>query len=365
MKIGILTFHYGNNYGGLLQTFALCEILKEIGHQPIIINRLPNKKKKSLLKHLKNLNHALFKNYIYKAFQNFRDEQLQPQTQIIYDDDKINAISMQFDAVIVGSDQVWRMNYTNVGFNYFLDFVPKEIKKIAYAASFGKENFDGDNATKLKIEKLLKRFTAISVREDSGLSICKTQFNIDAVHLIDPTLLLSADDYQTLIEEKVNYKESKFLAYYFLDSNDTKLKLIARASEYMELNMKNISYSSIYPYSIKQLLIQYKRLKYTSFSDWLNNIKNSKFVITDSFHGVAFSIIFGKQFICIANQQRGLARMNSLLRLLGLMDRLIYDDDQLNYNFKSLLPIDYNRINSIIFNEKVKAIDFLKNALKL
>ena len=355
MKIGILTFHYANNYGALLQTYALSTTLKNLGFDPIIINRVPISMadtfaSETLFVKIKIKIGLLIQKHFQNSFYHFRRDFLPNISKPINSNELIDFVN-QFDAVIVGSDQVWRIEYTKgLGLNNFLDFVPDNIKKISYAASFGNDTFDGDEGISKKVKQLLLRFSAISVREDSGVKICNDIFEINAIHLLDPTLLLNQSDYQVIIG-KCKIKEEKFVAKYFLDKTSNKIHLV------------NIFRESDIDYSLKEDKFNLEKFYYPIFSFWLRGIKEAEFVITDSYHGAVFSILFNKQFICIANNSRGLTRMTSLLKKFNIEDRLVFDVDNFNLNLTSC-KIDYNVVNKIINEERVKAIDFLMNSIK-
>jgi len=365
MKIGILTFHYSNNYGALLQTYALSKTLYSLGYEPIIINRVPKKEKERnpfglniKKKIVQKANH-----YFQKSFDKFRKKFLQNITSIINRNEDLGSIVNNMDAVIVGSDQVWRIEYTKgLGLNNFLDFVPGNIRKIAYAASFGNDNFEGNEEIIIKVKALLHRFNAISVREKSGVAICKDLFDVSAVHLIDPTLLLAPNDYIQLISKKENHITEKFITRYILDDTKQKSDIIEYISKQKNLNIFNITRESTTEFSIRKFELNWKKYYYPTISTWLFGIKNAEFIISDSYHGVVFSILFNKQFICIGNKYRGLTRINSLLEKFGLENRLINESENFPV-FNKLEEIDYAPINEIIELERIKSIDFLNKQL--
>jgi hypothetical protein len=364
MKIGILTHHYANNYGALLQAYALSTVLRKLGHQPTIINRIPNKPiEKTQQPKWKVSISVFFQNYFTKEFKKFRHCYLQPMTHLIDDEIKINTIADIFDAVIVGSDQVWRMSYSKgLGLNNFLDFVPDHITKISYAASFGSDEFEGDKEAVSKIRNLLARFKAVSVREDSGVLLCKNLFNSDAIHVLDPTLLLMASEYEKLIENTVINDSEKFLVRYLLDPTTNKIKITEQIALNNKSTIKNIYKESELVFSLRNPEFPLSKFYYPSVASWVSGIKKAEFVVTDSFHGVTFSILFNKQFLCIANADRGLSRMTSLLKKFELMDRLIFDTNT-EQDFKKLPSIDYHRVNEIIEKERQKSLNFLEQNL--
>ena len=364
MKIGILTHHYANNYGALLQAYALSTVLRNLGHQPTIINRIPKKPTEITQQPKWKVSiSVLFQNYFTKEFKKFRHYYLQPMTRLINDEIKINTIEGMFDAIIVGSDQVWRMSYSKgLGLNNFLDFVPDHITKISYAASFGSDEFEGDKETINKISYLLARFKAISVREDSGITLCKNFFNSDAIHVLDPTLLLLPSDYEKLIgNTDVNDRE-KFVVRYLLDPTTKKIKITEQIALNNKSTIKNIYKESELGFSLRNPEFPLSKFYYPSVTSWLSGIKKAEFIVTDSFHGVTFSILFNKQFLCIANEDRGLSRMTSLLKKFELMDRLIIDTNK-EQDFKKLPSIDYHRVNEILEKEKKKSLNFLEQNL--
>lgn len=334
MKIGILTLPLKSNYGGILQTYALLTFLRKQGYDAWYIRRRWNSEKQSKLHQLLKYFYHIF--IIYK-FNKFIKYYLQPQTEIIDTRDKVkNLLSKNFDAFIVGSDQIWRMRYVyGADYNYFLDFTKNiHIRRIAYAASFGVDYWDDNNPeVSIPIVKgLLQKFNAISVREDSGIKLCANLFGVKAEHVLDPTLLLNKEDYISNLKLKVN--PQNYIAVYVLDMTDTKKQLINAYSQKLRLPIKYINQTKLSSLSKKNF---WKELCQPSIKSWLENIANASFVITDSFHGTAFSINFERQFISIANEKRGLDRFISLLRMFDLENRLLKDT--------CTTPIDHKEIN--------------------
>lgn len=361
-RVGIITLQYSNNYGGFLQTYALSRIVESLGYEPVIINRQPESKFQGMVGKLK---YAVQK-HLWKSFDDFRMDFFPETTEPLLSEDSIRKYADSFYAVIVGSDQVWRLEYTmkeGLGYNMFLDFVSDKTIKISYAASFGKDSFEGDIEVIKKVEMYLSRFKAISVREDSGLNICNNIFQVQASHVLDPTMLLSQADYMKLI--KLDYPKitDNFVSYYFLDSSENKLRIAQEIADKYKSLLMNIYRPSEKPFSLRYNLIPKAKYIYPSFSSWLYKIKNAEFVIADSFHGIVFSIIFNKQFICIANKERGLARMESLLNMFNLSDRLVFDNE-LSNDFLNMNYIDYQPINRKVLELREKSIDFLKESLK-
>lgn len=222
----------------------------------------------------------------------------------------------KIDAIVVGSDQVWREEYSPCITDYFLGFLPEDypVKRLSYAASFGLGVCDISAKNISRCIELLKLFNWISIREKSGNEIIEKTFHTKAFTVLDPTLLLDKQDYNKLIEEKDKSKQSG-LVYYILDENESKTQIINDATHSLGLSKQQLSEHPRFANG--------KLGKVDSVSFWLASIANSSFVITDSFHGCVFSIIFNKPFFVIVNNDRGCDRFISLLEQFGLRDRLV------------------------------------------
>ena len=369
MKIGILTLPITENYGGILQAVALYHYLEKMGHQPILIYKKTalTPWKEAIRKVLETIpGHNLFNVKVTKKsrkgwkerrdlhlpFINQEIPQISPHfttTQEL----SLYAKEQKFDAIIVGSDQVWRKAYINDKYykSYFLDFIPtnSHTKKIAYAASFGKDYWEGVNDEE-EISKLLSDFTAISVREKSGMDICKNTFHIDNVqHVLDPTLLHEKELYLEMINKyDLSKTPKKKLVTYVLDESVEKQQIIQHYQNELGITESETRH-----------LRGFNSEKYTyTVPEWVNSIAQADFVITDSFHGMVFSIIFEKQFIVIGNKDRGSERFTSLLSSLNLEKHLI------SLKAPSLIKnINYQLINLKIKNLKKKSTIYLNDVL--
>lgn len=359
MKIGLLSPHYAFNYGAVLQAFALKEYLRSLGHDAIILNRRPAYQCAipSLFGRIARKIEEFTKR---NSFIKFEKEHLQPQTSlVIFQNDWENIDINTFDAVIVGSDQVWRDDYAfnAFGFNLFLDFVGNGIKKISYAPSLGKGSWNSSAENTEKVKTLLHLFDAISVRELNSIAVLKDKFDVSAQVVVDPTLLLTANDYI----EKLKIKKSKqnHIATYILDYDDNFKRKIDMLSNDLGLNHKDIIVRS--PKGNVRVMMNRFRVM-DSVEDWITNIANSKYVITNSFHGMVFSIIFRKQFLVVMNTERGAERFNSLLQIFGLEDRLINSTEK-NYSRHFNKQIDYNSIEPLIEKWRNHSKDYINRSL--
>ena len=372
MKIGTLTLPIAENYGGILQAVALYRLLHRRGHDVVLIYKESAYTqvwwKKIVKEILLKIPFQDFKNF--KANKKLNEERLERKklhrpfiekeifkiSEDLYTKHDLEnfANKENFDAVIVGSDQVWRKQYINDKYykSYFFDFIDgAKTKKIAYAASFGKDYWEGKNDSN-EIAKLLKDFTAISVREASGADVCKSTFDYDkAVHTLDPTMLIGKEFYLNEIIAKYDAENTNAggLLTYVLDEAVEKKEII-------ELVQKKSELKSVHH-------LKGFNASHTTFSvpQWVASFANADVVVTDSFHGMVFSIIFEKEFVVIGNESRGMDRFVSLLGFLGLKERLVFDVKDLQG--RELEKIDYSKVNEILNSEKKKSLDFLMGVL--
>lgn len=264
-------------------------------------------------------------------------------------------------AWIVGSDQVWRAEYVNhwggLPFFFLVD-VPTEVrsKSIAYAASFGTEKWSGTEEDAKVCAPLLSEFRAVSVRELSGINICREKLGVAAVQMPDPTMLLSTDDYNELIAKEKTWKpNSEYIAAYIFDRTAAKDALLTECSGVEQVAVQHL---------LPQATAKKRRDRYpVSVSQWLRLIRDSKYFVTDSFHGCVFAITFNKPFVCIGNALRGNARFEALLGTYGLENRLLSNPSPEVLQRVLTTPIDWARVNEIRSSERARGIQFLKDNL--
>ena len=344
MKIGILTHPQHSNYGGILQCYALSEYLKNLGHEPIVIRREANRP--IFLKRwmLTLLRWCRIPRY-YRPNRIDRTVNIRPfvgkyinRTRPIFSDKQMSRVCEEYnlDAVVVGSDQVWRRSFAkNYGYNYFLDFVPENVVKISYAASFGISDWEYSPEESQEICALIRRFASVSVREEDAVSLCKTNMSVDAEWVIDPTLLLTYQDY-SLITSNRKINEKYVFVYWLGDKSlikDEVEKCSFRGYKIVELNLRD---------ECEQVSVQ----------DWLSYIRFADKIITDSFHGVVFSILFEKSFSIYKNESGGIGRLSSLMKLLGLSEIAGVD-----------MEPDYRVISELLGNLREKSKKYLTTFL--
>lgn len=368
MKIAILTQPLDTNYGGILQCYALQTILERMGHEVQVLTKTRYGYSYYIIYPLAVCK-RMVKRYIlgkdvsiWKAPHELRrknTERFVKQYIHQYKCRKFSEkIAYKFDAVIVGSDQVWRPAYSKPIEEAFLSFLgDTKIKRIAYAASFGLDNCEEFTSEQLmNCSALLQKFNAVSVREFSGIELCKKFFGTSAVQMLDPTLLLSVDDYQALTYRSNTSQLHSNILVYILDKTDEKVALVDRIAKDKGL----IPFWIDSPNEIDEKLPLNKQIK-ISVEQWLRNFETSEFVLTDSFHGCVFSILFKKQFIVIGNKERGLSRFNSLLELFSLKERMVISCNEYLGNCSL---IDYNIISNKLSLLQKKSLSFLDASLK-
>lgn len=361
MKIGIVTQPLSKNYGGILQNYALQQFLKSLGHTPYTLEVGKFTWVDWIFSNAKILVKKLlgYKTRFIK-FPNTKHKQVSPLRQfvatnidsIVIANRRLSediVIQNNLGALIVGSDQVWRPRFNRYITDMFLGFADKlPVKRIAYAASFGTSQWEYTRRQTRKCGALAKTFNAISVREDSAVGLCKKYLNVDATHLLDPTLLLSASEYNKLLND-IPSKGASLLFAYILDVTEEKIQYVKLYSEKMGLTpiIKSAG-DDIKPDD--------------SIEEWLSYFRDSKYIITDSFHGMVFSIIYSKDFLLFPNAQRGADRFLSLLNTLQIND-VIADMQHLDIDI-SPRNIDWNSVQICLDRQKIISKNFIINSLK-
>lgn len=360
-KVGILTLPLNENFGGILQTVALYGFLTEQGFEVVHLrNEYFRSQWRAVFRKLleripfQNMRGARYEYSKKKLHEVFLKKHLPNRTRTLSSvtDFKKIAQKEKFDAVIVGSDQVWRWDYIIDGYHrYFLDFVQgSKTRKIAYAASFGKPYWQAAEK-KAEITELLSDFHAVSTRESDGIDICHQFGRQECQLVVDPTLLVGRIFYNDLLEKDVHSTSKKTLLTYVLDRQSKKLKFITHVHQ--KLGLGDVE--------AKSLGLQSK----IRVSEWLTAFHNADYVITDSFHGMVFSILFNKQFIAIGNSNRGVSRFTSLLNQLGIVARMV-DENRLTEEVANELvihKINYEEIESKLQLLRASSASFLLKAL--
>ncbi|MFX0558409.1 polysaccharide pyruvyl transferase family protein [Maribacter sp. CXY002] len=377
-KIGILTLPLHNNYGGLLQAFALQKTIEAMGHEALLIHndvhdfpylrKLLSLWKQTLFKALKGTPIKMpdfttnkQKKIIGIHTAKFVEKNIK-KTALVSSKIRVRALDIyNFDAYVVGSDQVWRPSYTPLISNYFYDFLKNKesVKRISYAASFGVDQWLFSKEETLLCSSLAQKFDAISVREDSAVTLCEQKLGVNAIKSIDPTLLLSQNVYEDLIDDAdVDEPKGKIFTY-ILDKSVANQQIVDKVTNSLKKNVFSIMpRKDMNNLNNKNL----SEFVFPSVEEWINGFKHADFIITDSFHGTLFSIIFNKNFIAIGNNKRGLSRFSSILNQLGLQQRLVLGIEEIT-NRLIQEPVNYEMVNKELEKAKNESIAFLKQNL--
>ncbi|WP_303010814.1 polysaccharide pyruvyl transferase family protein [uncultured Bacteroides sp.] len=395
MKIAILTLPLHANYGGILQCYALCSVLEKMGHEVKVINHrcmrcrplfrillsilkfaVLNPNQKLDCEELKNYRKAKAVERRIVGFQETYKKYL-PLTSRTYEVTRFSKLLLQgFDAFIVGSDQVWRPLYANDLKNYYLEFLgDSTVKRISYAASFGVDYAEYSSEQIRACGSLLERFDAVSVRESSGIGLISSIYRWRCKPpqtVLDPTLLLCEKDYMEKFclgrkkeeqtgkkKETHEEKELPFLCKYILDKSPEAETIVKWLSADNKLPVNELTSPDIIfrtdIFSCDDLC---------SPAEWLDNIRNSGLVVTDSFHGCVFSILFHKRFIVFSNSSRGSSRLECLLKMVGLEERLLKSvDDFFRRKERLVVDIDYKTVDKTLLEEREKSMKYLFDAL--
>lgn len=378
MKIAILTQPLRTNYGGILQAYALQTVLQRRGHEVVVINReypnIPSIKfislrigaviKSIIRRYILGKKEYIIMNPFSPLFRTkWNGYIVQPfvKKNICQSPELCNSEAMtryfakrKFDCYIVGSDQVWRPCYSPCITDFFLKSVPDDsnAKRIAYAASFGTDQWEMTPFETEECSRLAKAFNAISVREESGVELCKKYLGVDAVHLLDPTMLLDVEDYIKLFKESQTPKSTGNLFCYVLDKNPE----VDRIINVLEEDGFTPLYANLDTTPTKEN----PRPVQLTIEEWLRGFYDAEFVVTDSFHACVFSILFNKPFVVYGNIDRGMSRIQSLLKIFNLHRRLVRSIDEFIEKKDCILRLsDTVSLNDFLNTLRKKSLTFM------
>ena len=345
MKVAILTFSLANNRGAMMQCYALYSKLEELGHDPTIVSiALPSPKHSWRGKITSVIEKYLFDSFRKKHFRN--------TTKIYKSAEELRKDPPVADAYIVGSDQVWNSKLiSRFGCEaFFLDFALPEKKRIAYAVSLGEDKWENPDK---KILDLIKNFDTISVREDDSVSILKQNLKVDNVKVVlDPVFLFN--NYENLLC-KDHFNNGNILIM-SLFKNPLFLEISEEISRRFDCKVEQIGYRK----SKKSHIIH----PFVGVIKWLKMIYGARIIITNSFHCMAMSIIFGKDFIVVPPYPGREKRMTSMLSKLSLSNRYVKDLNDFESRIDELMvSIDYEPVHKKLDQLRIDAVNYLKNAL--
>ena len=375
MRIAVITFFQSqNNYGQLLQCYALQNVLRQMGHRPCLIRFGFHeeffhwlKKKNFLTKGGRHETYHQFKKWIRsrkdtseRSFDTFRKKHLTKSLRCYNSLAELQQQPPKARCYITGSDQIWAQ-LLSIDDNraFFLDFGPKYVKRIAYAPSFAVDDYPSE--LKGKLAEQLRRFDAISVREQSGVRICN-EVGFNASLVLDPTLLLTAEQYKKVMKEpsvphycfvyQVNVSSKEELYWNAFSAYNSK-KGFASVAAFANPN-----------YDVDMEFLEGAQYVYPSIELWLGYIRNAEYVLTSSFHGVVFSILFHKPFaVCLRKESMfaGNDRVTTLLEMMNLSDRVMQDGKRVEDIIEK--PIDWEKVDAILSQKRDESLAFLNNSI--
>ena len=320
-NVALLNFHWeNNNYGAILTAFALNHYIRSLGFNAYNINYILNPNQKS-----------------NEKFIEFREQHI-PETHRVFSVTEMKELNKYFKHFLVGSDQVWRHDAIHdLRHIFFLDFADNTKNIFSYAASFGEERYCKQNYEKQQIKTSLCRFSNISVRETSGIDIVRNEFGLQAQKVVDPVFLLNEKEWDNIIG-KTELPKTTYNVHYLLSETQRN--------------------------EVEKLYPDYLNLRYDpSVPEWLNTIKNASFIITDSFHGTCFALIFKKQFVCANSNSAVITRLKSLLGELGLNNRLISEINKEQIDKLEKEKIDYKTVDNKLKQQIKISENFIATAL--
>lgn len=380
MRIGIVTQPLHNNYGGILQNFALQQLLRDHGYNPVTLDwcggkaplwkRAAHQVKQWMLW---KLHRAPRPRYIPSADEmavisqhtaRFISRYITCTNRIVTSSDFLKETEREgIEAFVVGSDQVWRAKYSRGHLlDMFLAFAEGyDVKRVAYAASFGEDQWRLSSVETALCRPLAARFDLITVREESGVALCKDNLGVEATQVLDPTLLHDKTLYERIVVENQPPKSAGTLFYYMLDPSTEKTAFIQSVAQ--EKGWTPFTVMPLHQAENRtraHVRREMEQCVYPSVEMWLKAFMDAEMVLCDSYHGCLFSILFNKPFWVVGNEKRGNARFTSLLKTFGLQDRLIAASDRGCVD----APIDWERVNAILAEKRRFSTKLLLDALK-
>lgn len=358
-KAAFITIHVGANFGSVLQSIATARIIESLGKEPLLINYIPERVtyRRTLrklfggfipfIKNLAFLPNTIRNKHIYGSFL----KKHCPMSPAFYDNDDFVKKCPVADYYITGSDQVWNSKH-NEGFNdrYYFAQTPDNAVRISFASSIGETELSEEHTARIK--SLLSRYKAISVREESAKQLIEGM-GLEATHLLDPTFMLNKEEWKPYMSKRI-VKEDYLLIYTPYNTLDKKAIFDAAREIAKKKGLKVVTFS----WDWRKDKMADKTITYASPGDFLSLMYHADYVVTNSFHGTAFSINLNKQFSVFMPSAFS-TRITSIIELCNLQDRMVFNRFELE---KAKTSIDYSRVNKILDIERAKSIDFLKKA---
>ncbi len=365
MNVGILTLPFNPNYGGILQGYALQTAVEQLGHRAYHINRPEHHylapwlrpiayAKRLVEQKIQGKNkHIFFEDY-HNAIAVNTNAFIRQHIHLWKDGQTSSVTAHDFDALIVGSDQVWRQSFWPDVRQAFLQFAATwDVRRVAYAASFGLDSWQYDEALTRDCKALLREFDAVSLREASGVALCREHLDCEARQMPDPTLLLQRADYERLVAPGESCKGQLFV--YLLEKNEHSDGIIEAVARQTGLTPHRMIATD----NIHAPLTDCIRPHVES---WLKGFADAEMVLTNSFHGCVFSILFGKPFVVVGKSVAGITRISSLLQLFGF-DNTFIDEHAEHVGQFTINDPSTTEVGKRLGLLREQGMDFLRGAL--
>lgn len=349
MRVGTLTFHWASNYGAIMQAYALQRFLVKQGFETLIIDYVPRRVVIiRLVQRLIRRDRVEFARE--RRMRRFRKKHLLLTPRKYRTRVALGRVAGDFDVFISGSDQIWNEWFTlhaegRPTLSYLLDFVGISAKRVSYAASFGTDRLSAE--AEHVMATCLAEFDAVSVRETSGAEIVN-RMGLSAEVVVDPTLLLGAEDYDELLAEGSTKPVPPFLTYVLHGEQTTATRVCEYVSAQQFGGRRGSGVGGI------------------SVTRWLARLKNAEFVVTNSFHGAVFCLIFHRPFIVVAVEGIGDSmngRFMTLLSAVGLNERMVETFDSAQIDQLLSTDVDWAGVDVALGALRTKSAGFLLSAL--
>ncbi len=365
MKIGILTFPNSVSYGATLQMYALYRAIRAEGHEAEVINyhnaymkgehHLDKNKHASVKRFLKTRVRMLLHGRLYRAFRRFEAETVTFYPSRPFSNKQtLPSVGQRYDTIVCGSDQVWNPHITDTDMSYFLDFCGEKTRRVSYAPSFGVEEFSKEFTDAVQAQ--LTQFAAVSVREKTGADFVRPLVEKDVAVVADPTFLLDTSEWQA-IEKEHPAAAGEYMLYFAVHRSDALLRRCRAISRARGLKLIVVGGNPLKRLKNRDPMIEYA--VDVSPAEWLYLIHHARLVVTDSFHGTVFSVIFHRDFF-VEYPRHANSRLVHLLTELGLSDRVLRADAE-----PTVEPIAYDYTDRRRAEMKAMSQEFLKTSLEV
>jgi hypothetical protein len=348
--VGILGVWYGCNYGSIATYYSLYSAVKSLGKSVLMVHR------PYLEPYDEN---SMEKRHSMKFARTYYD------VSKSYHVDEIKELNEMCDTFLLGSDQLWKYGITKIfGHSYFLDFADKNKNKVAYATSFGSDRFVAPWDFSWKALKCMRRMNHISVREEINVNMCRKLFGVQATHTLDPVLLCEAECLGAIADASAKPRKSNYIAAYILDPNPEKRDALLHLAAKMKKDLVVLldGWPHLQKKNKELMQLDEHVVSNVNVEDWLCYIKNSDFVITDSFHGTCIALLFEKQFFSLANPGRGADRFESLMNMFALDQQYVRQPKTI-LEYENFPLLDYKMVNQKLATLRQESMAWLRNSI--